>query len=194
MQNSDFQYPPYQWKELSPATWQDFEQLFGVHGAFGGCWCMFFRGTRKAWNDNRGEGNRLRLKEIVERSAPVGLLAYSGDRPVGWCAVAPRTDYDALARSKFYKAIDNKLAWAITCFFTVKDFRRKGITRFLIKEAIGYARMNGAEVLEAFPIVPTKEKVADIYAYTGFFQVFLDLGFHPVKGLEDSHPFMRYTY
>ena len=28
---------------LTPALWPALEQLFGEHGACGGCWCMFWR-------------------------------------------------------------------------------------------------------------------------------------------------------
>ena len=32
---------------LSPERWPDFETLCGVHGACGGCWCMWWRSTRR---------------------------------------------------------------------------------------------------------------------------------------------------
>ena len=94
-------------RELTKETWEDLVSLFGDHGEVAGCWCMWFRGSRKEWEDNRGAGNKSRLKAIVDKQNPVGLIAYSGNEPVGWCAVAPRTDYDVLERTKFYKAIDD---------------------------------------------------------------------------------------
>ena len=153
---------------------------------------MFFRGTRKDWNDNKGEGNRLRLKNIVDQKHPVGLLAYLDSEPVGWCAVAPRVDYDSLSRSKNHQAVDARNAWAITCFFTKTSARRKGVSSFLIQQAIIFSRSKGAEVLEAFPIIPRKEKVPDIYAYTGISKVFINLGFYEVLNRDGMHPIMRY--
>jgi GNAT superfamily N-acetyltransferase len=188
------QKPEFLCLELTSKTWQDFETLFGKHGAYGGCWCMFFRGIRKDWNENIGEGNRLRLQAIVDQEKPVGLLAYDGEIPVGWCAVAPREDYAALERSRYYKAVDNKKVWSITCFFTAKTYRRKGVTKFLIAEAIKYANGHGAEALEAYPLVPKKESVPDIYAYTGFYQVFIDLGFTVAAMRGEFNPILSYNY
>lgn len=179
---------------LTKDTWEDLETLFGKHGACGGCWCMYFRGNRKEWKENIGDGNRQRLKEITAFGKPVGLLAYDGDKPVGWCAVAPREEYAALERSKNYKAIDQRKVWSVTCFFTAKTHRRKGVTRFLISEAIKYAFENGSEALEAYPLVPKKEKVPDIYAYTGFYQVFIELGFIVAARRSEFNPILRYNY
>jgi GNAT superfamily N-acetyltransferase len=179
-------------RELTKETWEDLVSLFGKHGASGGCWCMWFRATRKDWDENKGEGNQLRLKEIVDKQNPVGLIAYSGNNPVGWCAVAPRTDYEALARTKYYKAIDDKNTWSITCFFTNKTHRKMGVTRFLISEAIKYARNNGAEVLEAYPTIPKEAVIPDVNGFRGFSQVFLDLGFSVASCQQENKPILRY--
>src|SRR5687767_3520940 len=87
---------------IVPATsdrWSDLERLFGSNGASGGCWCMWWRQGNKEHAASKGEGNRLKLKALVERkgTAP-GLLAYSADetgelQAVGWVAVAPRAEY-----------------------------------------------------------------------------------------------------
>jgi GNAT superfamily N-acetyltransferase len=179
-------------RELTKDTWDDLVSLFGEHREVADCWCMFFRGSRKEWEENKGAGNRSRLQEIVDKKNPVGLIAYSGNNPVGWCAVAPRIDYDALERSKFYKAIDNKIAWSITCFFTIKTHRKMGVTRFLITEAIKYARKSGAEVLEAYPSVPVEAVIPDVNGFRGFFKVFLDLGFTVASRLQENKPILRY--
>ncbi len=155
---------------------------------------MFFRGSRKDWKANIGEGNRRRLIEIVNLQKPVGLLAYDNDKAVGWCAVAPREEYAALDRSRYYKAIDQKKVWAVTCFYTSKTYRRKGMTKFLISEAIKVARDHGAEALEAYPLVPKNEAVPDIYAYSGFYQVFIDLGFTVAARRSEFSPILRYNY
>jgi hypothetical protein len=38
------------YKPLTPEIWDDFEALFGAHGAFGGCWCMYWRLTRREFD------------------------------------------------------------------------------------------------------------------------------------------------
>ena len=184
----------YACQPLTQDNWGDFEKLMGKNGGYGGCWCMSFRGTRKDYRSNRGDGNRLRLKEIMAEQNPVGLLAYCGEAPVGWCAVAPRLDYAALARSRNYKALDKKICWSITCFYTAKDFRRSGISRFLIKQTLIYARDHGAELVEAYPIFPNRDKIRDDEGYTGFYKDFLEVGFIEAARRSNTSPLMRYIF
>ena len=57
--------------------WTDFETLFGERGACGGCWCMFWRLTRKEFDSQKGEGNRKAMKAIVESGKIPGILAFA---------------------------------------------------------------------------------------------------------------------
>ena len=59
---------------LTPDRWQDFETLLGPHGAYGGCWCMFWRQTRKDFERLKGETNRCLFKAVVDRGEMPGLL------------------------------------------------------------------------------------------------------------------------
>ena len=51
---------------LTPERWSDFEELFGPRGAYGGCWCMWWRTTRKEFEGCQGEKNRQAMKALVE--------------------------------------------------------------------------------------------------------------------------------
>jgi hypothetical protein len=44
--------------------------------------------------------NRAALRQVVADGPPPGVLAYAGETPVGWCAVAPREAYVHLERSR----------------------------------------------------------------------------------------------
>jgi len=70
---------------LTPANWDDLVELFGEHGAYGGCWCMFWRQTRQEFNQNCGERNKQALKALVDHGVILGILAYqrSEERRVG---------------------------------------------------------------------------------------------------------------
>ena len=39
---------------LTPDRWDDFEELFGERGAYGGCWCMWWRITRAEFERQKG--------------------------------------------------------------------------------------------------------------------------------------------
>jgi hypothetical protein len=58
---------------LTPDRWVDFESLFGGRGAYGGCWCMWWRMKRNEFESCRGEGTRQAMKSLVERSPLAGV-------------------------------------------------------------------------------------------------------------------------
>src|SRR5262245_38185484 len=98
---------------LTAGRWADLEQLFGERGACGGCWCMVWRLPRKQWEAQKGAGNREALRALVEGGEAPGLLGYLDGRPVGWCAVAPRPNYPALARSRVLAPVDEEPVWSV---------------------------------------------------------------------------------
>ena len=177
---------------LTPDRWADFESLFGPRGAYGGCWCMWWRMTQTEFNQRQGEPNKLAFQAIVRKGDPPGLLAYHGDKAVGWCAVAPRESYSRFERSRVLKPIDEQPVWSITCFYVAKGYRRKGITRELVRAAIDYVRQRGGHIVEAYPVDPRKEQAPDIYMYTGVARMFKALGFVEVTRRSDTRPIMRY--
>jgi len=178
---------------LTPDRWPDFESLFGPRGAYGGCWCMWWRMTQTEFNRQQGEPNKQAIRQIVERGDPPGLLAYDGDKAVGWCAVAPREHYSRFERTRVLKPIDDQPVWAITCFYVAKGYRRRGITRRLVEAAIDYVRGRGGRIVEAYPVDPRKEQAPDIYMYTGVARMFKSLGFTEVERRSETRPIMRYT-
>jgi GNAT superfamily N-acetyltransferase len=182
----------YQSKPLSPETWPDLVDLFGTHGASSGCWCMFFRMPRKEFHSTDPEEHRKMFEQVAKSGAPAGLLAYDGEKAVGWCAVAPRTEYTAIVQSRLYQPVDDQPIWSLTCFFIRRGFRHKGVSRFLIARAIEYARDHGAAAVEAYPMMHTGSKVQEASAYTGFDTVFADLGFELIENRSGKHPIMRY--
>ncbi len=177
---------------LNSARWNDFELLFGERGACGGCWCMSWRLEKSDFELGKGEPNKSAMKSIVHMDEPVGVLAYVDDKPVGWCAVAPREVYKRLANSRVLKEVDDKPVWSITCLFIAKNFRRMGISTQLIKGAVEYAKSNGANIVEAYPVVPYADNVPDAFIWTGVPAAFEAAGFTEVMRRSKSKPIMRY--
>ncbi len=63
-----------EFKPLTPNNWDDFEDLMGPRGAYGGCWCMWWRLTRKVFEQQQGEGNRRAMQAIVASGRVPGIL------------------------------------------------------------------------------------------------------------------------
>lgn len=175
---------------LTPERWHDFEVLFGPHGAYSGCWCMWWRLPRKEFSAKQGEGNRLGLKALVDGGSPTGLLAYLDGVPSGWIAVAPREDFASLERSTVLKRIDAQPVWSIVCFYIGRKARRRGLMSGLIQAAVDFAAAHGATMVEAYPMI-TGENAAPVSTFMGNLDAFLKAGFVEVARPKPKRPILR---
>ena len=178
-------------KPVTAALWNDMEELFGEHGACGGCWCMWWRIKRKEFERQQGTQNRAAMKAIVMGNEVPGILGYLDERPVAWCSVAPREAFPVLDRSPILKRVDDRPVWSIVCFFIERHYRHRGISSLLLQAAVNYTAENGATTVEAYPVIPKKEKAPDIYLYTGLFSTFKKAGFVEVCRRSPFRPIMR---
>jgi len=179
-------------KPLTEHEWPDFVLLFAEHGPQNGCWCMYWRIKREDYHNQFGEGNQLAFKKIVDSTKVPGILAYLDGQPVGWCSIAPRVEFSVLDRSPTLKRIDNQPVWAIVCFFVAKAYRRRGLTSILIQAALDYARNQGAQIIEAYPL---KTEIARLLPYERFMgseSTFERAGFKVIARRSDRRPVMRY--
>lgn len=114
-------------RPLTPDRWPALEDLFGRSGASSGCWCMYWRIGPA--NQRRPRAlNREALRERVGQGPPPGLLAFDGDRAVGWCQLTPRGELAWLERRREFVPLDDAVAGATTNRFTgtLATFLRAG--------------------------------------------------------------------
>jgi GNAT superfamily N-acetyltransferase len=121
-------------------------------------------------------------------------LAYHGQQPVGWCAVAPRQDFPALGRSRILKPVDDQAVWSVTCFFIARGYRRKGLATMLLRTAVNYAHEQGAKIIEGYPIDSRTKSIPDVFAWTGLATAFRKVGFKEVARRSPTRPLMRKTF
>ncbi len=171
--------------------WPDFEDLMGEKGGYGGCWCMTWRLTNKAFEAQKGEGNRLEMKKNFESGPPPGLLAYDGSTAVAWCSLAPRTAFPRLENSRVLKSVDGEEVWSVSCFLIRKSHRKMGLSVALLQAASAFVREQGGRILEGYPIAPNKKPYPAVYAWTGFEKAFHQAGFSEVLRRSDTRPIMR---
>ena len=181
----------FRFQPLTYERWKDVETLFGEKGACAGCWCMYWRQTSKEFNQKKGEGNRVALKRLVKGKTQTGIIAYDNKTPVGWVAFAPREEYKRLETSRVLKVVDDKPVWSVVCFFINKNYRRKGLTVELLKEAGKHAKKNGARIIEGYPVDPKTKDYAPVFAYTGLASAFKKAGFTEVTRRSETRPIMR---
>ena len=181
---------------VEPVTiknWNKFIMLFGEKGACGNCWCMYYRLSKADFQKGKAnEGNKKAIKEIIWEGKPVGLVALLKDKPIAWCAFAPREDFIKLEKSRIHKRIDNKDVWSIPCLFIDKHYRRSGVSVQLLKGAIKYAKGVGIKIIEAYPAIPTQDKIPDSFAWVGLYKSFERAGFKIVDMKSQNRPMVRY--
>lgn len=181
--------------EIHPLTaerWPHLEALFGPHGAYGGCWCMYWRQSRKEFEACKGDQNRLLFKQLVESGEIPGLLAYVDGRPAGWIALAPRQDYPTLQRSRVIAPVDDQPVWSVSCFYIGRAYRRMGLSVALLKAAVAFAAECGARIVEGYPTDAGGRQHVDAYVYTGLASAFIQAGFKEVLRRTEKRPIMRF--
>jgi GNAT superfamily N-acetyltransferase len=177
-------------RPLTPDLWPALEDLFGEHGAVGGCWCMYWR----IGNDYRKrdpDANKAAFYEIVKNGPPPGLLAFKDDLAVGWCQVTPRDVLPWLDHVWRLKRVDEVPVWSISCFYVRKGYRRQGVASALISAALVYARDAGAPALEAYPLDADLTPSA---SSTGYVSTFKRAGFKIVARHVPPRPIMRIDF
>lgn len=165
---------------LRPERMDDMHKV--LSGTWGGaCWCMHPRLNARLTRELPGPGGEsVRRKRAMaalaaKRRAP-GLLAYDGDEPVGWVAIAPRPELVRVENSRVTARVDDVPVWVIPCITVRRRWRGRGIGTALIDAAVEYAAKHGAPAVESYPLKGT-ERVHDDFAFIGTQELFARAGF-----------------
>jgi len=140
------------------------------------CWCLSYRIPSKLNNELRGPARGEYVAGLVRADPPPGVLAYDGDEPVGWAAVAPRAD-TSFARNRKIPHVDDLPVWSLWCVRVRPGHRGKGISHVLIEGAVEFARGRGAPAVEAYPLDNRGARVDLTMAYPGLRKNFEAAGF-----------------
>ncbi len=153
---------------------------------------MTWRLLRPEYERQKGAGNRRALRRLVDAGEMPGLLAYDRERPIGWCALAPRERYGRLERSRILKPVDTRPVWSVVCLFVDHAYRRRGVTVALLRAAAAHAREQGGLVVEGSPVEPkSTEEIPPVFAFTGVASAFRKAGFREAARRSPTRPIMR---
>jgi GNAT superfamily N-acetyltransferase len=181
---------------LTPDRWGDLVDLFETDSITRMCWCTLSRMTPAEIRATKPPERRKRMGAVVKKGPPPGLLAYKGDVPVGWVAIAPRSATPQWNIGRKSSAVENEMdatdpaVWAATCFFVRSGHRKEGMAADLLDAATAWAKNNGAERLEACPM-SHDDKRSNVGLYVGPKRVFERAGFETVLERKPGRPLMR---
>jgi GNAT superfamily N-acetyltransferase len=109
--------------------------------------------------------------------------------PVGWVQVGPRDEFPTLDRSRLLRRPDDVEAWSINCFVVRAGHRKRGVGAGLLAAAIDFAKHEGAEVIEAYPVDGPRSSSVDYF--TGTLGMFDQHGFVELIRRNDTRPIVR---
>ena len=190
---------PLRVASLTPDLAPAWALLFGACSS--SCFCRYwhFEGTKNDWmarlafspETNEAE-QRARLAE--QHPSASGLVALEGDLVVGWLKLAPRAAVPKLRRLPVYRALDlgpDDGVLSIGCLLVHPSYRRRGVARALVREALVVARASGAHAVEAYPH-RRDEALRDEELWMGPLALFEEEGFRPLEG-NVAYPVLRCT-
>jgi GNAT superfamily N-acetyltransferase len=161
------------------ASWDDLRAIFGTSGVGSVCQCQRYKlRRRESFGSFPADERAHRLREQTDCGHPEsdttsGLVAFLDGVPVGWCAVEPRSAYEGLVRNsnrtpwlgRTEDRTDDTI-WAVTCVFVRAGYRKRGISRALVRAAAGFARERGARAVEGYPMTTTQAIAEELHVGT----------------------------
>lgn len=184
-------------EELTEDRVTDLDRLFSADEDTDHCWCMWFLIPVKAFHEQGHDGNKSGFLSRMEADPhPMGLIAYDGDEPVGWCAAGPRDRYTRVLKVPTLRNRDkaeDSTAWLVPCFFVAKTARGKGVSRVLLEGAVDLARQRGAPAIEGFPLAGSARRSGGSDMMVGVEPLFASCGFEVSDRPSDNRVVMRRT-
>lgn len=166
----------YVTKALDTSTWPDFARLVEANnGVWGGCWCMWYHRKDKG---EKPEAKRRAKERLVKEGRAHAALVYDGDACVGWCQFGSPEELPCIHNERAYLATNPTLPhWRITCFFSAKGYRGKGVASAALEGALEQIRALGGGRIEGYPENTEGRKASPAFLFNGALSTFERLGF-----------------
>jgi len=86
------------------------------------------------------------------RAVPTPRSCSDGDQCLGWCQFGPTEELPEIkSRRRYDKDLTSLPDWRITCFFTVKGLRRRGVADAALGGALAEIGRHGGGTVEGYP-------------------------------------------
>jgi len=176
-------------KPLVPALGADFLRFFdhergpafSDNPEWAKCYCHFYQVPREIdWASLSAEENRVAMQSRIEVGAMQGFLAYRDSEIVGWLNAQPRHllphCFGRLRIEPTPLPCEPFEAAVIVCFVISPPWRKRGVARTLLAEALRSLASRGFKLVDAFPF---KSGASELPAdhYHGPLSLFLSEGF-----------------
>lgn len=164
-------------RPLDTDTWPAFARLVEANnGVWGGCWCMGFH--VKVGKGRTSQQNRAEKEQRVREGRTHAALVFEGDDCLGWCQFGSPAELPEIkSRRKYEKDLVVLPDWRITCFFTGKGLRRRGVAHTALGGALAEIARQGGGTVEGYPEETDDRSVSGSFLHTGPMAAFENHGF-----------------
>ncbi|MFI8076344.1 GNAT family N-acetyltransferase [Streptomyces sp. NPDC086033] len=168
---------PFIVRPLDTDTWPAFARLVEANnGVWGGCWCMGFH--VKVGKGRTPQQNRAEKEQRVREGRTHAALVFEGDDCLGWCQFGSPTELPEIkSRRKYEKDLRTLPDWRITCFFTGKGLRKRGVAHAALGGALAEIARAGGGSVEGCPEETDDRSMPGSFLHTGPMAVFENHGF-----------------
>ena len=168
----------YETKALDADTWPDFARLVAANnGVWGGCWCMWYHGKGDSAGDDPASRRTTKECRVREGRAHAALV-FDGADCVGWCQFGSPDELPRIHNQRAYLASDPVLPdWRITCFFSGRGYRGKGVASAALAGAVAQIGALGGGRIEGYPEDTAGRKTAPAFLFNGALSTFERHGF-----------------
>jgi len=164
-------------RALDVDTWPAFARLAEANnGVWGGCWCVGFHA--KVGKGRTSAQNRADKEQRVAESRTHASLVLDGDECLGWCQFGSAEELPEIkSRRRYEKDLTTVPDWRITCFFTGKGLRRRGVADAALGGALAEIARHGGGTVEGYPEETDDRTLSGSFLHTGPMAAFENHGF-----------------
>lgn len=164
-------------RPLDVDTWPAFARLVEANnGVWGGCWCMGFH--VKLGKGRTAAQNRAEKEQRVRDGRAHAALVFDGEDCLGWCQFGSPAELPQIKSLRLYeKGLVALPDWRITCFFTGKGLRRRGVADAALGGALAEIARLGGGTVEGYPEETDDRSVSGSFLHTGPMSAFEKHGF-----------------
>lgn len=164
-------------RPLASDTWDAFAQLVEANnGVWGGCWCMCSH--IKLGEGRTAAQNRTEKEQRVHDGLAHAALVFSGEHCLGWCQFGSPTELPQVKSRRLYEqGLDTLPDWRVTCFFTGKGHRRRGVADAALGGALAEIARHGGGTVEGYPEETDDRTLSGAFLHTGPMAAFEKYGF-----------------
>lgn len=164
-------------KHLTPDLLDDFlwffdNRAFCDNPDWAGCYCMFYncKASLDEWMKRTKPQNRVEAESHLKSGRLKGFMAYDNNTPIGFCNVNAKEN---LFFDKYRTEINRSGAQGIVsvvCFVIDPNYRRKGVSKALLRYAISVYDKAEYEFIESYPSINSAKETDNYHGYYNLYE------------------------